>query len=69
MSVPLDRGSTLIYCVVCIQAGCPTEATHQTEELLCGCEEHIRELEQDGLAAVRRARLRAGYQSLRATSH
>ncbi|ORU98733.1 hypothetical protein AWB93_12855 [Mycobacterium bohemicum] len=54
-SARLDRGSLVTYCIVCIQAGRPTEATYQTKDLLCGCDEHIHELEQHGLAAVRRA--------------
>lgn len=54
-SARLDRGSIVTYCIVCIQAGRPTEATYQTKDLLCGCDEHIHELEQHGLAAVRRA--------------
>jgi hypothetical protein len=60
MSTPPDRGSTVIHCAVCIQTGRATEATHQTRDLLCGCEQHIQQLEQDGLAAVRRARREAG---------
>ena len=56
MSTPLDRGSTVPLCAVCIEAGRATEATHQTRDLLCGCDQHIQELEQHGRAAVRRAR-------------
>jgi hypothetical protein len=43
-------------CAVCIEAGRATEATFQTSEGLCGCDEHIAELEQHGRAAIRRAR-------------
>ena len=53
----LYPGSTVIYCAVCIQAGRATEATHQTRDLLCGCDQHIQQLEQHGLAAVRRRRM------------
>jgi len=56
MSTPLDRGSVVPLCVVCIEAGRATEATRQTRDLWCGCDEHIQELEQDGLAAIRRQR-------------
>jgi hypothetical protein len=56
MSTPLDRGSTVPLCAVCIEAGRATEATHQTRDGLCGCDQHIQELEQHGRAAVRRQR-------------
>jgi hypothetical protein len=56
MSTPLDRGSTVPLCAVCIEAGRATEATYQTRDGLCGCDEHIQELERDGRAAVRGAR-------------
>jgi hypothetical protein len=56
MSTPLDRGSTFPLCAVCIEAGFATEATHQTRDGLCGCDQHIQELEQHGRAAVRRQR-------------
>ena len=56
MSAPLDRGSTVPVCAVCIEAGRATEATHQTRDGLCGCDQHIQELEQHGRAAVRRQR-------------
>jgi hypothetical protein len=55
-STPLDRGSIVPLCVVCIEAGRATEATYQTRDFLCGCDQHIQELEQHGRAAVRRAR-------------
>ncbi len=56
MSTPLDRGSTVPVCAVCIEAGRATEATHHTRDGLCGCEQHIQQLEQHGRAAVRRQR-------------
>jgi hypothetical protein len=56
LSARLDRGSTVPLCTVCFEAGRATEATHQTWDLLCGCEQHIRQLEQHGRAAVRRQR-------------
>jgi hypothetical protein len=56
MSTPLDRGSIVPPCVVCIEAGRATEATHQTKDFLCGCDQHIQELEQHGRAAIRQAR-------------
>jgi hypothetical protein len=56
MSRPLDRGSTFPVCAVCIEAGRATEATHQTTDGLCGCDQHIQQLEQHGRAAVRRQR-------------
>jgi len=56
MSAPLDRGSTVPLCAVCFEAGRATEATYQTRDLLCGCDQHIKQLEQHGRAAVRRER-------------
>src|SRR5277367_1060905 len=56
MSRPLDRGSTVPLCAVCIEAGRATEATHQTRDGLCGCDQHIQQLEQHGRVAVRRQR-------------
>ena len=56
MSTPLERGSTVIHCAVCIQAGRATEATYQTAAGLCGCDQHINQLEKHGLAALRRQR-------------
>jgi hypothetical protein len=56
MSRPLDRGSTVPVCAVCIEAGRATEATHQTRDGLCGCDQHIQQLEQHGRVAVRRQR-------------
>jgi hypothetical protein len=56
MSTPLDRGSTVPLCAVCIEAGRAAEATHQTRDGLCGCDRHIQQLEQHGCAAVRRQR-------------
>ncbi|MGO9927311.1 MAG: hypothetical protein ACLPLP_14655, partial [Mycobacterium sp.] len=53
-STPLDRGSIVPLCAVCIEAGRATEATYQTRDLLCGCDEHIQQLEQYGRAAIRR---------------
>ncbi len=61
MSTPLDRGSTVPLCAVCIEAGRATEATYQTRDLLCGCDQHIQELEEHGRAAVRRARRGAAF--------
>jgi hypothetical protein len=55
-STPLDRGSIVPLCAVCIEAGRATDATYQTRDGLCGCDEHIRQLEQHGRAAVRRQR-------------
>jgi hypothetical protein len=55
-SAPLDRGSIVPLCAVCIEAGRATEATRQTRDLLCGCDEHIQQLEQHGRATVRRQR-------------
>ena len=55
MSTPLDRSSIVIYCVACIKAGRATEATYQTRDtLLCGCDQHIQQLEQHGFAALHR---------------
>jgi hypothetical protein len=55
MSTPLDRSSIVIYCVVCIKGGRATEATYQTRDtLLCGCDQHIQQLEQHGFAALYR---------------
>jgi len=56
MSTPLDRGSVVPLCAVCIEAGRATEATHQTRDHLCGCDQHIQQLEQHGRAAIRRQR-------------
>jgi hypothetical protein len=56
MSTPLDRGSTVPLCAVCIEAGRATEATYQTRDGLCGCDQHNQQLEQHGRAAVRRQR-------------
>jgi len=56
MSAPLDRGCTVPLCAVCIEAGRATEATYQTRDWLCGCDQHIQQLEQHGRAAVRRRR-------------
>jgi hypothetical protein len=56
MSTPIDRGSFVPFCVVCIEFSRATEATHQTKDLLCGCDQHIQELEQHGRAAIHRAR-------------
>lgn len=53
---PLDRGSVVCLCAVCIEAGRATAATHQTRDQLCGCDQHIRQLEQYGRAAIRRQR-------------
>jgi len=57
-STPLDRGSTIPLCALCIEYGRPTEATYQTRDQLCGCDQHIQELEQHGRAAIRRQRKR-----------
>ena len=56
MSTPLDRGSIVPLCAVCIEAGHATEATRQTGDGLCGCDQHIPQLEVHGRAAVRRQR-------------
>ena len=56
LSTPLDRGSIVPLCAVCIEAGRATEATYQTRDLLCGCDAHIQQLEQHGRAAIRRLR-------------
>jgi hypothetical protein len=56
MSTRLDRGSTVPVCAVCIEAGRATDATYQTRDGLCGCDQHIQELEQHGRAAIRRQR-------------
>jgi hypothetical protein len=56
MSAPLDHGSIVPVCAVCIEAGRTTEAIHQTRNGLCGCDQHIQQLEQHGRAAVRRQR-------------
>jgi len=56
LSAPLDRGSIVPLCAVCIEAGRATEATYQTRDLLCGCDQHIQQLEQHGRAAIRRQR-------------
>jgi hypothetical protein len=55
-STPLNRGSVMPLCALCIEAGRATEATFQTREGLGGCDEHIAELEQHGRAAIRRQR-------------
>ncbi len=60
-SVPLDRGSMVPLCVLCIEAGRATEATFQTREMLCGCDEHIKLLEQHGRAAIREQRRASRY--------
>ena len=62
-STPLERGSIVPLCAVCIEAGLPTEATYQTRDLLCGCDQHIQQLEEHGRAAVRRQRRAGGYGS------
>jgi hypothetical protein len=64
MSTPLDRGSIVPLCAVCIEAGRATEATHQTRDLLCGCDQHIQLLERHGRAAVRLARRSAAFWSV-----
>ena len=56
MSTPLDYSSVVPLCVVCIEDSRAIEATHQTRDLLCGCDEHIQQLEQHGRAAIRRQR-------------
>jgi hypothetical protein len=62
MSTPLDCSSIVLFCVVCIEAGRPTEATYQTQDHLFGCDQHIQELEQHGRAALRRQRAAVGRQ-------
>ncbi len=66
MSTPLDRGSIVPLCAVCIEGGRATEATYQTRNQLCGCDRHIQELEQYGRAAIRRERKRVAVRSVRA---
>lgn len=56
VSTPLGHRSVVPLCVVCIEASRATEATYQTRDLLCGCDEHIQQLEQHGRAAIRRQR-------------
>lgn len=57
-STRLDHGSIVPLCVMCIEAGRATEATYQTGDQLCGCDQHIQELEQHGRAAIHRQRKR-----------
>jgi hypothetical protein len=56
ISAPLDYSSIVVYCVVCFETGFAREATHQTRGGLCGCDQHIRELEMEGRGAIRRRR-------------
>lgn len=63
MSTRLDRGSIVPLCAVCIEAGHATEATFQTRDQLCGCDQHILELEQHGRAAIRQERKRVAAQA------
>jgi hypothetical protein len=56
MSAPLDRGSTVPLCVLCFEAGRATEAIYQSTGHLCGCDQHIQQLEQHGRAAIHRQR-------------
>jgi hypothetical protein len=65
-STPLDRGSIVAPCAVCIEAGRATEATYQTRDQLCGCDEHIQELERHGRAAIRRQRKRIAVREVEA---
>ncbi len=66
MSTPLDRGSIVLLCAVCIEAGRATEATFQTRDHLCGCDQHIQQLEQHGRAAIRRQRQRMAVRKVEA---
>jgi hypothetical protein len=59
----LDHGCTVLLCAVCIEAGRVTEATFQTKGHLCGCDQHIEELEQDGRATIHRQRKRVAAQA------
>ncbi len=63
-STRLDRGSIVPLCAVCIEAGRATEATFQTRDQLCGCDHHIRELEQYGRTAIHRERKRVAAQAV-----
>jgi hypothetical protein len=56
ISTPLDYSSAVPLCVICIEASRATEATRQTSDMLCGCDEHIQQLEQHGRAAIHRQR-------------
>lgn len=64
MSKRLDRGSVIPLCAVCIEADRATEATFQTRDQLCGCDQHILELEQHGRAAIHRQRKRVAAQAV-----
>jgi hypothetical protein len=66
MSTPLDRSSSVPLCVLCIEAGRATEATHQTRDQLCGCDQHIRQLEQHGRTAIHRQRSAWRYEKVEA---
>ncbi|OBI52591.1 hypothetical protein A5706_01880 [Mycobacterium sp. E796] len=46
---------------MCIELGRATEATFQTGDCLCGCDEHIGRLERRGRAAIRRQRIALRY--------
>ncbi len=63
-STRLDRSSVVLLCAVCIEAGRATEATFQTSDQLCGCDQHILELERDGRAAIHRQRNRVAAQAV-----
>src|ERR1700761_8078922 len=52
----LEVSSIVLFWAVGVETGCAREATHQTKEGLCGCDEHIQELARDGRAAIRRQR-------------
>ncbi|WP_156747943.1 hypothetical protein [Mycobacterium sp. E3198] len=62
-STRIDRGSIVPLCALCIEAGRATEATFQTRDQLCGCDQHILELEQYGRAAIHRQRKRVAAQA------
>ncbi len=49
---------------MCFEAGRATEATYQTSDQLCGCDQHIQELEQHGRAAIRRQRRARRYEKV-----
>jgi hypothetical protein len=64
MSNRVDRGSIVLLCAVCIEAGRATQATFQTRDQLCGCDQHILELERHGRAAIHRQRTRVAAQAV-----
>ncbi len=63
-STTLDCSSVVPLCVMCIEDGRATEATFQTSDQLCGCGQHILELEQYGRTAIHRERKRVAAQAV-----